>query len=198
MGSKTKAATKRSPFAAHLRHLDVNNLNEQLIIICQGTQEIKKKSGIHHCRHPSGMIIKYRISDALHVHYQRPLVHLSNTQALCWEPSQDLLIPASSSQSFFSRICILFFHWNCSLTGIYFVFRKLSWSRHSNILRICSVMLVVWLKIVIHFFEAAIMEIRLYSSYSKGLMVGCWFQLYFKCQISTAIPVTLMARDGAK
>ena len=47
-------------------------------------------------------------------------------------------------------------------------------------------------------FEAAIMGIRLHSSYSKGLMVRCWFQLYFKCQISTAIPVTLMARDGAK
>ena len=61
----------------------------------------KRGSGNHHYRPPSGMIRKYRISDALHVHYQRPLVHLSNTQALCWEPSQDLLVHAPSSQSFF-------------------------------------------------------------------------------------------------
>ena len=110
----------------------------------------KRGSGNHHYRPPSGMIRKYRISDALHVHYQRPLVHLSNTQALCWEPLQDLLIHASSSQRF--SHFILFFHWNCCLMGIYFVLGKLSRSRHSNILTICSVMLVAWLKIVIQFF----------------------------------------------
>ena len=87
----------------------------------------KRGSGNHHYRPPSGMIRKYRISDALHVHYQRPLVHLSNTQALCWEPSQDLLIHASSSQSFFSRICILFFHWKCCLIGFF-----LFWGNYLN------------------------------------------------------------------